>query len=86
MNEQEREEGALLKGSLKEEDDSEEEKSPQNLATEGKKSIPSIESSEDEQGSQSEDSLQKSFRETELSSDDEKAEKQLNEAHRQWTD
>ena len=87
MNEQEREEGALLKGSLKEDDsDDPGERSPQNFATEEKKSIPSIESSEGEEDSQSEDSLQKSFRETELSSDDEKAEKQLNEAHKQWTD
>ena len=63
-----------------------EERSPQHSPTGEKKSIPSIESSEGEDDSQSEDSLQKSFRETELSSDDEKAEKQLNEAHKQWTD
>ena len=88
MNEQEREEGALLKGSLKGDGDSDnmEERSPQHSPTGEKKSIPSIESSEGEDDSQSEDSLQKSFRETELSSDDEKAEKQLNEAHKQWTD
>ena len=88
MNEQEREEGALLKGSLKEDDsDNLEEQSPKNFNTEEKeKSIPSIESSGEEQDGQSSDSLQKSFRETELSSDDEKAEKQLKAAHKQWTD
>ena len=48
MNEQEREEGALLKGSLKEEEDSDnpDERSPQNFPTEEKKTIPSIESSD----------------------------------------
>ena len=58
MNEQEREEGALLKGSLKEDgSDNSGERSPRNFQTEEKKSIPSIESSEPEEDSQSEDSL-----------------------------
>ena len=88
VNEQEREEGALLKGSLKDEDsDGIEERSPQNLNTEAEQlPIPSIESSGDELDSQSSDSLQKSFRETELSSDDERAEKQVKVAHQQWTE
>ena len=83
MNEQEREEGALMKGSLKDENESDNasEHGP-DFQDDEKRSIPSIESSDQQE---SEDSLQKSFGESVLSSDDEKAEKQLNEAHKQWT-
>lgn len=68
VNEQEKEEGAAYK---KDSDESEEEKSPKL----SKRSLSSGSRGSELMKSSSEDSLQKSFRDTELSSDDERADK-----------
>jgi hypothetical protein len=68
VNEQEKEEGAAYK---KDSDESEEEKSPKL----SHKSLSSGSRGSELMKSSSEDSLQKSFRDTELSSDDERADK-----------
>jgi hypothetical protein len=68
VNEQEKEEGAAYK---KDSDESEEEKSPKL----SQRSLSSGSRGSELMKSSSEDSLQKSFRDTELSSDDERADK-----------
>ena len=76
VNEQEKEEGALYKKDS-DESDYEEEKVGQHSPAMSRKSSKdfkeSAEDNDEHDSSQSSDSLQKSFKETELSSDDEKA-------------